>query len=268
MDLSPFWFGLYKLAKYAVYPYTWLVLLLGLLTISVLRRPSPIRILWIRLLTISTLLLMYTLGNPLVARLLAASLEEQYAPFDLSIPRRFDAIVVLGGGIFPKGTLRPTDMLSHFSAQRTLCGADLFLRGYAGKMLLAGGDGSVFGEGPQEALEMKRLAVRLGVPESIILVETRSRTTYEGAIEIGQVLGGQSILLVTSANHMPRALALFRKHGLDVTPYPCGYFVRHRSDNPNMTVFDFFPRVDSLQISTYAISEIVGMWVYRAAGKL
>jgi uncharacterized SAM-binding protein YcdF (DUF218 family) len=115
---------------------------------------------------------------------------------------------------------------------------------------------------------MKRLAIRLGVPEEKIRLETRSRTTYEGAVEVKQMVGGQSILLVTSAGHLPRSIALFRGQGLNVTPYPCGYSARHRTDSVELTVFDFLPRVEALQISTDSIVELVGMWVYRVLGKV
>ncbi|MER3424139.1 MAG: hypothetical protein C4293_13880 [Nitrospiraceae bacterium] len=268
MELSPLLFGIYKLVKYAIYPYTWFVALLGLLMLLVFRPVSPLRLLWIRLLTLSTLLLVYVLGSPIVARMLVASLEEQYLPFDGSTGKRFDAIVVLAGGVLPKGTLRPIHELTNLSRERTACGADLYRRGYAAKVFLSGGDASIFEDGPEEANEMKHLAVRLGVPDEAIVIENRSRTSYENAVETKKLLGNQSILLVTSATHIPRAVALFRRQGLNVTPAPCGYLARHRVDVWEVTLFDFLPQVSALQLSTNAISEMVGMWVYRLAGKL
>jgi uncharacterized SAM-binding protein YcdF (DUF218 family) len=268
MDLSPFWFGLYKFTKYALYPYTWLIMLLAALTISVLGRLSPRRLMVVRLLTLSSFLLACVLGNALVARFLMASLEEQYPPFDSATAKRFDAVVVLAGGVLPNGTLRPSTALTGFSMERTMCGVEVFKRGYAKQMVLSGGDASVFEEGPEEAIEMKQLAMRLGVPDTAIVIETRSRTTYEGAVEVKRILDKKSLLLVTSASHIPRALALFQKQGLDATPYPCGYSARHRSDVLQVTIFDVLPQLNALQLSTTAITEIVGIAVYRAIGKL
>ncbi|MGH7231903.1 MAG: YdcF family protein [Nitrospiraceae bacterium] len=268
MDFSPFWFGLYKFVKYAVYPYTWLVFLLGLLCLLVLGRMSAWRLFWVRILTITALLFVCFLGNPLVARVLMASLEEQYPPFNPATVKRFDTIVVLGGGINPKGTLRPTDVLSHLGIERTMCGADLLRRGYAPQLLFSGGSAAIFEEGPLEGVAMQQLAIRLGVPEEATAVEVRSRNTYEGALEVGRLVGGKSVLLVTSASHMPRALGLFKKQGIDTTPSPCGYESRHRSTVMDVTVFDFLPQSHALDISTNAISEIVGIAVYRAIGKL
>ncbi len=268
MEFSAFWFALYKLAKFAVYPYTWMVLLLGLLCVLVLGRVSTWRLLWIRVLTVMTLLLVWGIGSPLVAGFLTASLEEQYPPFNPATTQRFDTIVVLGGGVLPQGTLRPTDTLSSSSAERTMCGADLFQRGLATHLLFSGGDPTVVGKGPEEARVMKQLAMRLGIPEDAILIETRSRTTYESAVELSRVGGRNSVLLVTSAYHIPRALALFRKQGINTTPAPCGYSARHRTDHVDVTLFDFLPSAYALEMSTYAISELVGAAVYRAAGKL
>jgi uncharacterized SAM-binding protein YcdF (DUF218 family) len=268
MESSSFWFGLYKLIKYAVYPYTWLVLLLGLLCLLLLRRASAWRLLWVRVLAVTALLLVCILGSPLVARMLMASLEEQFPPLNMAVAKHFDTIVVLGGGIYPKGTLRPTDVLSHYSTERTMCGVELFRQGYGERLLFSGGDASIFEEGPEEAVAMKQLATQLGVPEGAMLIESRSRTTYEGAVEVQRLVGGKSILLVTSASHIPRALGLFRKQGIDTTPAPCGYAARHRSDDLMVTVFDFLPQAHAFDMSTHAISEIVGTVVYRALGKL
>src|SRR5260370_7247985 len=65
-----------------------------------------------------------------------------------------------------------------------------------------------------------------GVPESAILVETRSKNTAENGSFSRDLLASRGIhraLLVTSAYHMPRAVAAFRKAGLEVTPPPTHY---------------------------------------------
>lgn len=269
MELSPFFFGLYKFAKFAVFPFTWLFLLLGVLTFLVVLPVSPQRLRWIRILAISALLLTFLFGNPIVAATLAGLLEQQAPRLDSSSIKRFDAIVVLGGGAAGKGTLRPSDELSDLSMKRTICGADLFAHGFAPRILFSGGDASIIGSGPKEAIEMKRLARRLGVPEEAILIEDQSRTTYESAVATKRLLGQASILLVTSANHIPRALGLFRKQGLDVTPSPCGYTVKNRpGDNWGGDPFDLLPQAGAFSKSTTAIAELVGMLVYWVTGKL
>lgn len=177
--------------------------------------------------------------------------------------------MVLGGGVAGKGTLRPSDELLDLSLKRTICGVDLFVQGVAPRILFSGGDASIFGSGPKEALEMKRLARRLGVPEGAILIEDQSKTTYENALATKRLIGSAPILLVTSASHIPRALGLFRKQGLDATPSPCGYTVKNRpGERWQGSPFDLLPDVGALKISTTAIAELVGMLVYWVTGKL
>lgn len=269
MELTPFLFGLYKLAKYAVYPMTWIFLLMSLATLLVMLPSSPTRLRWTRRFMIVALLLLLVFSNRPLTHALLGLIEERVPPFDKTMVKKFDVIVVLGGGIAHHGTLRPTDELSPIALERIVCGADLHAKGLAPRLLLSGGDGSIFGSGIEEAAVMKRVALQLGVREEAIQMETRSRNTYENAVLTRQLLGNASILLVTSAIHVPRASALFRKQGLDVTPYPCGYLAQDRpwagwSGDP----FDLIPDVKILHLSTEALSEIVGFIVYWVVGKI
>jgi uncharacterized SAM-binding protein YcdF (DUF218 family) len=269
MEMTPFWFGLYKLAKYVIYPYTWLIALIGTLTLLLFFPQASKRLGWIRLTALLALFVAGGLGSPLVATQLIGPLEERYPPFDANVPQRFDAIVVLGGGVQERGSLRPAHVIGEISLVRTLCGVDLFEHGLADRLVMSAGDASILRPGPEESVEMKRFAIRMGISPEAILTETRSRTTHENAVEIKRLLNDQSLLLVTSTSHMPRAMAHFQAQGLHVTAAPCGYVLTDRSDhfwrdNP----FDLIPRTDALMMSGTAISEYVGLWVYRILGKL
>ncbi len=270
MELTPFFFGLYKFVKYGLYPLTWVVLLLGAATVLALFPFSPTRLRWVRQLLMSSLLLLVTLSSPLVAIPLIGSLESWYHPPQLTPSDRFDAIVVLGGGIETKGSLRPITESSSYSKNRTTCGVDLYQQGYAPKLVLTGGDSQIFGTGPNEAVEMKRWAVRLGVPESATMIETESRNTYENATGTKQLLGSASILLVSSAHHLPRAVPVFTKQGFRVTPVPCGYVSRNRPREgwDNVNPLDILPSDIALQHSREAVAEVAGIVIYWLAGKL
>lgn len=96
MELTPFFFGLYKFVKYGLHPLTWVVLLLVAATILALFPFSPTRLRWVRQLIISSLLLLVTSSSPWIAYPLIGSLESWYHPPQLTPSDRFDAIVVLG----------------------------------------------------------------------------------------------------------------------------------------------------------------------------
>ena len=270
MELTPFFFGLYKFVKYGLYPLTWVVLLLGMATVLALLPFSPRRLRWVRQLLLCSLFLLVALSSPLIATPLIGLLESRYSPPQLTSSDRFDAIVVLGGGVDEKGSLRPTTEPSSYSRNRTTCGADLYQQGYAPTLVLTGGDARIFGAGPQEAVEMKRWAIRLGVPESATKIDTEARNTYENATGTKRLIGPASILLVSSASHLPRAVPIFTKQGFRVTPAPCDYASQNlpRENWDNIDPFDALPNDTSLQQTREAVSEVAGIVIYWLAGKL
>ena len=174
------------------------------------------------------------------------------------------------GGVDEKGSLRPTTEPSSYSRNRTTCGVDLYQQGYAPTLVLTGGDARIFGTGPQEAVQMKRWAVRLGVPESATKIDTEARNTYENATGAKRLIGSASILLVSSASHLPRAVPVFTKQGFRVTPAPCDYASQNlpRENWDNIDPFDVLPNDISLQSTREAVSEVAGMVIYWLAGKL
>jgi uncharacterized SAM-binding protein YcdF (DUF218 family) len=270
MELSPLWFGLYKTAKYALHPLSWIAVT-GFLTLLTAWLPNvPSRIVWVRRFALSTLLLLLLTATPLLSTIYIGWLENWYPPFQITATSRMDAIVVLAGGVFEKGSLRPSHDVSYASRQRVVCGADLWLQRLGPKVLLTGGIANVRQTGPSESREMKRWALRLGIPESAILIEETSRTTYENAVHSKALLGGGHILLVTSAYHLPRAVGLFEKQGFIVTPVGCGYEAQHTAAQAwaQSTPFDFIPSIKALLMTTQAVDEVAGMLIYRIAGKM
>lgn len=268
MELSPFLYGLYKVVKYAVYPYTWLIGLIGLILLFTWLPPSPRVTRWLRRLSLTTLLLALFLGSPLVAHNTVGILEAWHPSRDPSSLPKSDVIVVLGGGVASQGTLRPVTEPSQVTKERVLCGIDLFARGLAPTLLMSGGDATIIGAGPYEAEAMKRFAVRHGVPDQAIVTETRSRTTYENAVEVRRLIQpSASVLLVTSAYHMPRAQYLFAQQKIHSTPYPCGYLIRNGPGvewgwNP----FSLIPTSGAFWQNSLAVSELIGLLVYSLGG--
>lgn len=269
MDLSPMLYILYQLIKYAVYPFSWVMALLSALAVLLFLPLSPQRLRLLRELAVLALCLLILLSNTYVANILVGLIESRYPPFSPEVGKTFDVIVVLGGGVAGKGTLRPTDELSGASEKRTVCGAELFAKKLAPRILFSGRGWAFSGDEPSEGSVMKAFAVQLGVPAEASLIEAQSRNTYENAIEAKRIVGDASILLVTSAAHIPRALGLFRKQGFEVTPFPCGYLVANQpgeawSGDP----FDLIPDLDAFSRSSMVITEFVGLLVYRISGKI
>ena len=141
----------------------------------------------------------------------------------------YDAIVVLGGSVGPAvPPLRPDPELFD-SSDRIWHAARLFHRGVAPRIIVSGGSFLVAtGQAPQtqtEALAMRQFLVALGVPESAIVMEGKSLNTIENMQETRALVGTGRIALVTSGFHMPRALRLARKAGLEADAFPTDWQV-------------------------------------------
>jgi len=271
MELTPFFFGLYKLVKYGVYPLTWIVGLSALILLFAWLPFSLARQRWLRMTAATLFSLLLILTSPLVAHILVAALEGAHLPSGLPGPIVNGTIVVLGGGLRDSGSLRPSVELTEESMRQTACGADLYRQGVAPSLLVTGGDARAFGSGPAEASVMKAWAIRLGIPSNAIAIEDQARTTYENAERTKDLLGDRaSIILVTSATHMPRAAALFRAQGFNVIPYPCGFHERNRVAEgwDTTSIFDVLPATWAFREISEAIEELAGIAVYRLAGKL
>ena len=122
--------------------------------------------------------------------------------------RPADVIIVLGGG--ESGTTR-----------RTLHAVALYRRGYAPAILCSGAYGP--DESISEGGRCAQIARREGVPPDAIIVEERSRSTEENAIESAAIMrarGWSSAVLVTDDYHLWRATWLFTEYGMPVWPSP------------------------------------------------
>jgi uncharacterized SAM-binding protein YcdF (DUF218 family) len=105
-----------------------------------------------------------------------------------------------------------------------------------------------------------------GVPSQAILVEDRSLDTHQNALFSFQLLsarGIRNILLVTSAAHMPRAAAAFRKVGFAVVPAPADFITGWAAlDLP----LAWWPNAQSMSQSDAAVKEWLGLFAYRLRG--
>jgi uncharacterized SAM-binding protein YcdF (DUF218 family) len=97
----------------------------------------------------------------------------------------------------------------------------------------------------------------------------QSRTTHEDALYTAALFESagleKDILLVTSATHMPRAAALFRKAGFEVHPAPTDY---QADESASFKVIRLFPNGAAMFKTYAALNEYVGTFVYRMTGRL
>jgi len=104
-----------------------------------------------------------------------------------------------------------------------------------------------------------------GIPRERVMLESRSRNTEENAVfskELVQPKPGERWLLVTSAQHMPRAVGCFRRVGFAVEAYPVAWHTGKRVGlSPADVVSHGLGQLDS------AVHEWLGLVVYRLTGR-
>lgn len=214
-------------------------------------------------------------SNRWVSYQLAKSLEWRYLPLN-PVPQA-DAIVVLGGGT--ESVQYPRPMVEVNSAgDRVLYAAYLYKQGKAPVILLSGGFITWYnGRTTTPAQDMESLMMLMDVPQSALLLQPNSQNTYEDALYSSQMLkekGIQRVLLVTSAMHMPRSVALFKHQGIDVIPAPVDYGTSSAEwDNlmsldPPTLLTNLLPNASSLGETTNALKEYIGMLTYHFRGWL
>jgi uncharacterized SAM-binding protein YcdF (DUF218 family) len=166
------------------------------------------------------------------------SLEWSYPRLEKR-PNDAAAIVVLAGSIRPsdhdKWQCSPgTDTL-----YRCLRAAELY-RATPCPIVVSGGKVHDSDPLPPAAEVMRDFLLSQGVDSGDLIVETRSRTTYENALECARILADKDIhrvVLVSDAAHLRRAVGCFRKQGIDTVPCGC----RYRATGRNGGVADFLP---------------------------
>ena len=199
---------------------------------------------------------------PRNAEWLRESLEDRYAIASPNVLPNADAIVVLGGGGYT-WINRPGVTLDDLKYSRLAQGARLYIAGRAPRVILSGG-----GEGDRtEARNMARGMRKFGVPQTALLLEERSTDTTTNArysAQVARANGVRSVLLVTSAIHMPRASVLFRGAGLQVIEVPVPEPPSVRGDR---WADRWLPSGRALWRSGRALKEYAGLVAACFAGK-
>ncbi|MFB2833911.1 YdcF family protein [Floridanema evergladense] len=227
---------------------------------------------WSAGLTSLALIILFFFSNAWVSGALIRSLEWQNIPQG-ELPKAA-AIVVLGGAVMPKVPPRPWVEVSD-EGDRILYGAKLYRDGKAPKLILSGGRIDWKNTGAPESKDMAELAQSMGVPKTAILEDPTSLNTYENAVNVRKILDSQGIerrvLLVTSALHTPRSLAIFKRQGINAIPAPTD-FITIEIDSEETTwqnvILNLLPDVGRLAYSTRALKEYIGIIIYRLRGWL
>jgi uncharacterized SAM-binding protein YcdF (DUF218 family) len=221
-------------------------------------------------LVLISLLVVSTAGNAYFSAFLTRSLEWRYMPPTGEV--KADAIVLLGGGTEAPDT--PRQMVEINSAgDRVLYAAQLYKAGAAPLIILSGGNMSYSqARSTTPAQEMQAMLVGLGVPQEALVLQSQSQNTAEDAYFTSAILTEKQIrtvILVTSAAHMERALMMFASPEISIIPAPTDYNVTQRSWE-NLMRWDWktilthvMPDGGNIARTNLILHEYLGIFFYR-----
>lgn len=182
------------------------------------------------------------------------------------IPRTYEVGILLTG--VTKGNMTPDDRI-YFQrgADRVTHSLQLYKLGIIKKILISGGSGMLTERTRQEADEISDVLLLMGVPAQDILIENQSRNTHESAKAVRHLLQESytpdDCLLITSAFHMRRSRACFKKVGWTTPTFSVDFLHHERKFTPDVL---FIPKIEALHIWSTLIREWVGMIAYKVSG--
>lgn len=220
---------------------------------------------WKKTLRVAGIVLLLFFSNEFIANEVMRAWEIDPVPY--SAMRKHKIGIVLTGALIPQ--LQPDDRV-YFDkgADRVVHTVQLYKLGLIERIVVSGGSGRLIDIDEREADKFRDAMMLMGVPDSVIVVENKTRNTRESALEVRNMLRtlgytSGDALLITSAFHMRRALACYRKVGLSPDPFTTDFYA-----HPRLWYFDmlFFPKTGALIIWDKLVREWVGMTAYWFMG--
>lgn len=178
--------------------------------------------------------------------------------------KRYDAVILLGGVLEDRAMFSSGQRAYNGNVERLLATYELLREGVARDVIVSGSSPSAR-PGTVEANVLADQLADWGIARSRLVLEDKSLNTRENAVfsmKIAKERGYRTLLLVTSATHMVRAIGCFRAVGADPDPFAVDF----RSYEPSAFPSSFLPRVENLARSSEMIRELAGRAIYGARG--
>lgn len=201
-------------------------------------------------------------GTSLINGPLVRALEDRYPR--PAWPAHVDGVLVLGSGEDAEILRRRGAPSANEGAYRLIAAMAVARHYPQARVVFSGGSGSLTGHNV-ESVTARYVFDELGLDQRRLTLESRSRNTYENILfsrALAKPKPGEVWLLDTSAIHVPRAMAVAKKLGWTMVPWPSDYLTA-----PGGPATDLFDVGGNLGLSDYAAHEWIGMLAYRLSGK-
>jgi uncharacterized SAM-binding protein YcdF (DUF218 family) len=198
----------------------------------------------------------YFLFSSAFANILISPLENYYGEISEEDIENIDSLVLLMGGA--RGEDFPSNsQLSESTLARVAGAIQIYFKKEGDLKIIISGSHPLSLIESTGSLTSDFLA-SLGIPREDILLEEESKNTYQASIELQKVLGEERFALLTSASHMPRAVYIFKKSGLNPIPAPADF-----QEEKVFGILGLFPDPKNLRKSDLAFHEYFGLVYYK-----
>lgn len=205
------------------------------------------------------LLILFT--NPYIIDQLHRSWEPRQSNYTQE--KHYEAAIILSG--FMSLDVESNRMTFGESVDRLTEGLVLYRKGQIDKIIISGGSGSMVKDIRESAIAKDFLVDYCAVPDSIVIIDTISRNTYENAVESKKLMKShqiQSALLITSAFHMRRAKGCFDQLGINTDIYPTDVISKQEYYPSDL----FVPATKNLVEWEKLMHEVIGVIMYKIQG--
>jgi uncharacterized SAM-binding protein YcdF (DUF218 family) len=212
----------------------------------------------LRLLTLGLLLFF---SNPFIINQLLKYWEPKS---NMNNNKVYDAGIVLSG--FMSRDKESGSLSFGEGADRLTEGLIQYRKGRIKTIIISGGSGSLVDDTRESILAKAFLTENCGIPDSVVLIDTVSRNTYENAVESKKIMntkGLKSAIMITSAWHMRRAEGCFKKVGMDVDIHPTDGLYHIQGFSPSDL---FIPGTGNIIKWENLMHEIAGIIIYKLQG--
>jgi uncharacterized SAM-binding protein YcdF (DUF218 family) len=216
----------------------------------------------------TTLILFFVFGNSFILNEVNSHWETPPIA-DSNLKTKYTYAIVLGGLSYYDFQLNRIHF--HKSSDRIFHAIRLLKEKKVEKILISGGSGSIAKPYELEANLLKEYLLKIGIADTLIVTENKSKNTYENAIYTKEILQKQNkfsnsrLLLITSGYHMKRAKACFKKQGFLFDTYSVDGRSGERKYYPDNLLI---PDVGNLLGWHVLIHEFLGYSIYKVTGKI
>jgi uncharacterized SAM-binding protein YcdF (DUF218 family) len=222
-------------------------------------------VVWKKRLFVGALGATLLLSNDFLANEAMRAWEVRAVPYDRM--GSHDVGIVLTGATI--SGLEPKDRV-YFQrgADRVTHTVQLYKSGLLKKILISGGTGALVAADEPEADKFRKVMLMMGVDDGDIIIENDTRNTHESAVRVKVMLDSlqvppENCLLITSAFHMRRSLACYRKVGMSIETFSTDFYAHPRSFYPDVLLI---PKIEAMYLWQKLFKEWAGLFAYKMAG--